>query len=198
MLVGHSDWILSEYLCRNLNWNKMDVKITKMIGFLLEKQVTVVCLERIFNCMFMAALVVKILCQICLYHAGYSYTWDAGGTLGTGWGKSEHIIDCLLKVAKLDITDRWVRTLLTAGLCWSFKPAVNSVLTRGPLCPISLLLMDNQVYVHSSLTRFLVFHPRPKCPNTRRESYLYVLNLNPGHWWTNWTNILFATVNSLT
>ena len=40
-------------------------------------------------------------------HARYSDTWDAGGTLG----KSEHILDCLSKVAKLDITDCRVRIL---------------------------------------------------------------------------------------
>ena len=45
-------------------------------------------------------------------HAGYLDTWGAGGTLRTGLWKSEQILDHF------------------------HKPAVNSVLTRGPLCPI--------------------------------------------------------------
>ena len=69
--------------------------------------------------------------------------------------------------------DHEVRTLLTAGLkakCTNTNPRSTLSSPRGPLfplCPISPLLRDNKVSVHSSLTRSFVFHPYPKCPNTR-------------------------------
>ena len=59
---------------------------------------------------------------------------------------------------------------VTAGLKTTNTNPRSSVLPSGPLCPISRLLIDNQVPVHSPLIQILVFHRRPKCPNTLRGS----------------------------
>ena len=97
-------------------------------------------------------------------HAGYSDNWHAGWTLRTGWGESEHMFDCLSKVAKLDTVDR-------GFVLATFKPTVKGVLT--PRSAVSnLVTFDRQssicsIFPHPVLR--IVFHPRSTCPNTRRE-----------------------------
>ena len=91
-----------------------------------------------------------------------------GWNTKNGWGKSEQISDCLSKVTKLNTTDRGVRTLLPQVQKPLTQARGNSVLT--PLFVVfNFATFDRQSGICSLFAHpFLVFHPRPKCQNTRR------------------------------
>ena len=81
-----------------------------------------------------------------LYHAGYSDTWDAGRTPRTGERRVNRYMIVYQKCRNW--TQQRSEDTFVAGLCLivSFKHAATVCSVRG-------LLVDNQITVHSSLTR---------------------------------------------
>ena len=90
---------------------------------------------------------------IHVYHAGYSDTWDADGTSRT----CERRVDRYLIVYQK--WRNWTQQTAEWGQCCrglvllTFKLATTLSLLRRLLCSISSRLIDNQISVHSSLTR---------------------------------------------
>ena len=85
-------------------------------------------------------------------HAGYSDTWDTGGTPRTGERRVNwYLID-------YQKWRNWTQQTAEWGHCCrglvlvAFKHAVTVSSLRSLLCSISSLLIDNQISVHSSLT----------------------------------------------
>ena len=79
--------------------------------------------------------------------------WDAGKTPRTGeWRVNSYLI-------VYQKWRNWIQQTAEWGHCYrglvlvDFKPVVTVPSLRGLLCSISSLLIDNQISVHSSLTR---------------------------------------------
>ena len=89
---------------------------------------------------------------------------------------------------RIEVREEWTDT-------WLKIPRV--CVSDGPLCRFFFSLsIDNQVSVHSSLIRYLVFHSRPKCSNTRHvyTSYQGRILDGRGRWVIQVGRIYIATL----